>query len=141
MKKIIFFLFLAITFVSCAKSPQGLKPADQGFVSSFVSMNCELRGSLSRYDYNHDLSSLTYDDYLKHVSQNTEFNKLLGKIKSANDRYFSASKNYFIICLKYESEGYAVCDNSSTAIPDRIESSKPLPGFNEMIRSIQNISD
>ena len=136
MKKIFALIFLIAVFSSCIKAPGNLQTPDQGFLLSFASMNCQLRGSLSRYELNHDLSMLTYDSYLNYAAQNKDFVDLVKKIKTADDHFFSSYKSYFIICLRYESEEYAVCDDASTPGPDKIINSKNLPDFKEILKSL-----
>jgi hypothetical protein len=124
MRRMLFLvLFLVLCFVAlpaCLFSRQTYRP-DQKYLAGLSAMNFELWGDLSLVDYAEDFSALTYEDYIARVAEETNNTDVLSKINAADEHCFSASKNYFIVCLKYAAEGYAVCDNASTSKLDSIE--------------------
>ena len=136
MRRKIFLLLCIVALSSCVGSRQVYRP-DQSYLTSLSIMNFELWGDMSLGEYADNFSTLTYEEYIDHVSKETKFKEVLNKINSANEHCFIASKDSFIVCLKYDADGYAVCDNASTARIDKIEKISTVRDLKEMMNSIR----
>lgn len=135
MKRCMFLLFFIVLFSACSFSRQAYQP-DQRYLANLSTMNFELWGDMSLGEYADDFSVLTYEEYIDHATEETQFREVLSKINSANERCFSASKDSFIMCLQYDAQGYAVCDNASTPRLDKIEKISAKLDLEEMMHSM-----
>ena len=105
--------------VACPKDECEL---DEDTMLDLGSENSRINGDLILYEYNGDLSGLTYDNYLSYLEkeQSESAECLTEVIKSADDRYFTAEKNRFIIALLFQKQRMVVLDISSTALYDSV---------------------
>lgn len=142
MKRFLLILFTSLLFYSCANSPktQSDLPSIDQFKEDLASINLNLWGRLSRYTYKDDQGflPLTYDAYLKHMSElaGERPQRLLKDIKSTESKEFRATKNKFIICYKSEKLVYVLCDDASTVGIDHISRDKPLVSTEEVLKKI-----
>jgi len=117
--KNIFILFLLLIIANCAT----LKQKNDALLSDLSTANVNLRGFLKVKVYNGDLSSMTYDDYLRYLKENEVVSNkgITEKIKKSDDHYFEATKNSFSVGLVFYKKRLILYDDANTSKPDAFE--------------------
>lgn len=135
-------LFILI-LTSCAGTPvredSGRISIDK-FKQELTSVNKRLWGSLSRYKYNNDLSTLIYQQYLKHIDemQSNQSKHLLETIKTTETHLFKSEKGDFYVCFRSEKLVYVLCDRASTTGVDKTDRDTPLKSENIVLEQLKS---
>jgi hypothetical protein len=118
MKKIIL-LSLIIIIYSC--TPSSLIVNDD-FRNDLGTENLRIAANLLDEEFNYNIESLTYEYYLLYLSENEVYSAkgLADKITKAEDYFFKAKKNAFLLVLYYKNEKCIIGDISSTSFIDTI---------------------
>ena len=140
--RIIVLAVISLSICACTCSKDFNRTIDQDFISDLASENNRIAGDLY-FDYNSDLSNLTYDSYLTFITKNEKpssigFSK---KVKNADYHYFRSNKNAFVIALYYINERTMLCDNSNTSFLDSVKvigKEDSIPELSEVASKILN---
>lgn len=129
MKKYLVVLVLLLSCYSCSpvRGESSLPNIDE-FKQDITSINVKLWGSLSRYDYNNDLSKMDYKTYLKHIEELKllQSERLIKAIQESDNSIFESEKEEFYVCFRSEKLVYVLCDRASTVGADEISRELPL---------------
>ncbi|MCF8241311.1 MAG: hypothetical protein K9J16_07980 [Melioribacteraceae bacterium] len=135
--RFIVFAIISLSICACSCSKDINREIDQDFISDLASENNRVAGDLY-FEYNSDLSNLTYDSYLTFITKNEKpssigFSK---KVKNADYHYFVSNKNAFVIALYYINERTMLCDNSNTSFLDSVK----VVGVNDSIPGLSKVA-
>jgi len=119
MKRTLFFTLLFVS-LSFADTIDVSKRITQDFLLDFASVNNFVGAELYLDQFNEDLSSLDFSDYIANVKKyKPKSAKNLDEVISqADEHIFHSSKEYFVILLYFKKEGYVIIDNSLTSFPE-----------------------
>ena len=129
-------VFLVLSCCHVQKPNQSL----QEFTEKFPTANVQLRGHLILFgDYKGDLSKLTYDNYISLLKQNEQpSTKGVEEIvEHADQHYFKAEKNTFLIVIYSKMLNAVIFDNATTTFCDSIKvfkTNEPVPALSGFIR-------
>lgn len=135
--KAIIFAILTLCVCACSCSKDFNRKIDQDFISDLASENNRIAGDLY-YEYNNDLSKLTYDSYLTYITKNEKPSSIgfSTKVKNADYHYFIADKYGFVIALYYVKERTMLCDNSDTSFLDSVK----VVGANDSMPKLSKVA-
>lgn len=121
MKKITYTLIF-LFFFGCSTCRNQEPIVDADFLNDLGIENYRIAAKLWLDVYNMDLSSMTYEDYIKYLIENPmpSAQGLVDKIKLADDKYFTANDSTFTIVLWYSTEMKVVVDDAYTSDPDTV---------------------
>lgn len=121
MKKI-FFVFTITFLFGCCTCVDNELIVDADFLNDLGSENYRINGELYLDVYNMNLTGLTYDAYIKYLTDNLKPSAegLVDKIKLADDKYFTTTDSSFVIVLWYPRDMKVVVDNAYTSDPDTV---------------------
>ena len=116
---------------------------DDDFYNDLASENNRIWGELSLDVFDDNLESLTYDFYINYLDENKmpSAEDLVERIKKADQYYFSATQETFIIMLFYEGPSVIVGDNAATTIPDTVltwSDTEGTPDLSQIAGFIEN---
>jgi hypothetical protein len=131
---------ILIFFIECA-SPSRKEAEYAEFVALFPAINSQLWGNLYLYEYNQNLSGLTFQKYRDHLRLMNHANGaiVLARLDDFEEHLFEASEASFVICLKSEKKGFAVCDDAHCNLLERSTSTSPLPDLKSLSRGLPKI--
>jgi len=121
MKKITYTL-ISLFFFGCSACRNQEPIVDADFLNDLGIENYRIAAKLWLDVYNMDLSSMTYEDYIKYLIENPmpSAQGLVDKIKMADDKYFTTTDSTFTIVLLYKHDWKIVIDNSSSSFVEKI---------------------
>lgn len=135
MKRTLLFvlLFLSLSF---ADTIDVSKRITQDFLLDLASVNNFVAAELYLDQFNEDLSSLDFSDYITNIKKyKPKSAKNLNEVISqADEHIFHSSKEYFVILLYFKKEGYVIIDNSLTSFPEFADFAKN-PDLNLLLKS------
>lgn len=115
-------LILSLLFVSLnfADTIDVSKRITQDFLLDLADVNNYIGSELYLDVYKENLSSLDFSAYITYVIKyKPESAKNLDKvILQADEHIFHSSKEFFVLLLYFNKEGYVILDNSLTSSPD-----------------------
>lgn len=119
-KHIYTFVFIFLFGCSACGNHDPIVNAD--FLHDLGTENYRIAGKLWLDVYDMDLSTMTYDDYIKYLSEDTMLSAegLVDKIKLADDKYFAANDSAFTVVLLYKTEQKVVIDNSDSSFVEKV---------------------
>lgn len=117
MKKITLLFFIVIVS-ACSSSII----VNDDFRNDLGTENLRIAADLLDEEFNYDIESLTYEYYLRYLGENEVYSSkgLTAKVKLADDYFFKAKKNAFLLVLYYGKEKCIIGDISSTSNVDTI---------------------
>lgn len=121
MKKILFVFTITLLF-GCSACVNNEPVVDADFLNDLGSENYRINGELYFDVYHMDLTGLTYDAYIKYLTNNLKPSAegLVDKIKLADDKYFTSNDSAFVIVLLYSRDMTVVVDDAYTSDPDTV---------------------
>lgn len=135
MKRTLLFvlLFLSLSF---ADTIDVSKRITQDFLLDLASVNNFVAAELYLDQFNEDLSSLDFSDYITNIKKYKpkSAKNLIEVISQADEHIFHSSKEYFVILLYFKKEGYVIIDNSLTSCPEFADYAKN-PDLNLLLKS------
>jgi len=142
MKIALFILVLLGSLCACAGTPlreDTELPSIDEFKQDLTAANVRLWGSLSRYKYKNDLSTLDFEHYRKYLGElsGNQTERLLSSVKSLSPGAFKATKNDFYVCFRSERLIFVLCDRASTVGIDMISREAPLKSVSAMMEALE----
>jgi len=124
MKKSFYLLLTSVfLFGFCNQAHLTNQKTTDEFLADLTYANSSLRGDLILFDYEDDLSSLTYEHYLELLKKNESKNKstegITEVIQQADKHLFATKKNSFLIAIYSKKLSLILYDD---AISDGIDS-------------------
>jgi hypothetical protein len=114
---------------------------DDDFLGDLSSEDNRIAGELYLDVFSGNLSSLSYDYYIKYVSDHEAQSAkgLASKIQCSNKQYFKSSKEGFLILLLYKDTGKIIGDRSSTSVIDTLitlNNNTAIPDLDEVAKKM-----
>ena len=117
MKEITLLFFIVIVS-SCSSSII----VNDDFRNDLGTENLRIAADLLDEEFNNNLETLTYEYYLRYLGENEVYSSkgLAAKIKQADDYFFKARENAFLLILYYDNEKCIISDISTTSNVDTV---------------------
>lgn len=127
---------LGVMATGCATAPRGPKASGdfKDFRTEFALANRKIHESL-KFTPGFSFMSFGKDAYrAKLKAQNPALDR---ELDSFDEVVVGTSPSSFVICVKSLKEKIAICDNSGTAVVDRVKVTNPLPELRELMDEVR----